>query len=377
MNNKEVLEIKKQQTPATCNIQRIAGCYVNAEKEIVSTMVKPIFSLPEESLFRYFDIFRKGLSGKIGKTLLNTEYQYGPKNEKQEALLALRSSQLKDEELLERFYESVVENYQCSENYFILVAYGVYDIPGASSSAESQNGLNDDDLGYASDHVFEYIQCCICPVSLEKNFLIYDKEKADLECNSRDWIIGMPDKGFLYPSFSNRRENIHQLLYYTKKSDDMQEGILSDMLGVSYLPSAGTQQRAFATAVETADLTLHEVFGIKKQIGDHMEENMYEPSEMQTLNLNELTNLSGLEQSDKQADLKNALEAQGVKALLPQNLFQQGKTKIKTTNLELTIKNNQEHLVEMRNIDGVNCIVLMPDGEITVDEIPVRMFREN
>ena len=32
MNKKEISEIKKQLTPANCNITRICGCYVDAEK---------------------------------------------------------------------------------------------------------------------------------------------------------------------------------------------------------------------------------------------------------------------------------------------------------------------------------------------------------
>ena len=33
MNRKEVLEIRKQFTPENCAITRIAGCYVDGEKE--------------------------------------------------------------------------------------------------------------------------------------------------------------------------------------------------------------------------------------------------------------------------------------------------------------------------------------------------------
>lgn len=33
MNKKEVLEIRKQFTPENCAITRIAGCYVNHDKE--------------------------------------------------------------------------------------------------------------------------------------------------------------------------------------------------------------------------------------------------------------------------------------------------------------------------------------------------------
>ena len=69
MNKKEVLEIRKQFTPENCTITRICGCYVDHEKEKKMEMKKAFLSMPEEEAFKYFDIFRKSLSGMIGKKL--------------------------------------------------------------------------------------------------------------------------------------------------------------------------------------------------------------------------------------------------------------------------------------------------------------------
>ena len=61
MNKKEVTEIKKQFTPSNCAITRICGCYVDGEKEKKTEMKDAFLSLPEEEMFKYFDIFRKSL----------------------------------------------------------------------------------------------------------------------------------------------------------------------------------------------------------------------------------------------------------------------------------------------------------------------------
>lgn len=66
MNKKEVLEIRKQFTPENCAITRIAGCYVDGEKEERMEREEAFLSLPEEQAFKYFDIFKKTLSGNIG-----------------------------------------------------------------------------------------------------------------------------------------------------------------------------------------------------------------------------------------------------------------------------------------------------------------------
>lgn len=81
MNKREVQEIKKQFTPENCTITRIAGCYVDDEKEKKMEDEQAFLSLPEEEMFKYFDIFRKTLSGNIGKD--SAEYavhgRYGKK----------------------------------------------------------------------------------------------------------------------------------------------------------------------------------------------------------------------------------------------------------------------------------------------------------
>ena len=74
MNKKEVSEIKKQFSPSNCCITRICGCYVDSEKNKKTELKEAFLSLPEEDAFKYFAIFRKALSGSIGKNLINMEF---------------------------------------------------------------------------------------------------------------------------------------------------------------------------------------------------------------------------------------------------------------------------------------------------------------
>ena len=63
MNKKEVSEIRRQYVPERCTISRICGCYVDAEKNIKTTLKEAFLSLPEDDAFKYFTIFKKTLSG--------------------------------------------------------------------------------------------------------------------------------------------------------------------------------------------------------------------------------------------------------------------------------------------------------------------------
>ena len=65
MNKKEISEIKKQFSPNNCAITRICGCYVDGEKNKKTELKEAFLSLSEEEMFKYFEIFKKTLSGTI------------------------------------------------------------------------------------------------------------------------------------------------------------------------------------------------------------------------------------------------------------------------------------------------------------------------
>ena len=76
MNKKEISEIKKQFSPNNCAITRICGCYVDGEKNKKTELKEAFLSLSEEEMFKYFEIFKKTLSGTIGKNLINMDLLY-------------------------------------------------------------------------------------------------------------------------------------------------------------------------------------------------------------------------------------------------------------------------------------------------------------
>lgn len=133
MNKKEVSEIKKQFKPENCCITRICGCYVDREKNKITELKNAFLAMPEEEMFKYFDIFKKTLSGNIGKNLINMEFPLEQEREggTQEFLLRLRNSKLKDDGLIDTFYEKIIESYDCAENYYIILIHSVYDIPAS------------------------------------------------------------------------------------------------------------------------------------------------------------------------------------------------------------------------------------------------------
>jgi len=225
MNKKETLEIRKQFTNENCAITRICGCYVDADKQIRTELKEAFLSLPEEEIFKYYEIFRKTLSGTVGKNLLNMEFPLDQEmpDGTQAWLLKLLGSRLTDDTLLEEFYEKIIRSYAYGENYYIILIHAAYDIP---RRAEDGTELFD-----ASDDTYEYLLCSICPVKLSKAGLCYNAERNSIEDRNRDWLVQAPEAGFLFPAFNDRNTDLHNMLYYTKNPEALQPSLMEEFFG--------------------------------------------------------------------------------------------------------------------------------------------------
>lgn len=369
MNKKEVTEIKKQFTPNNCAITRICGCYVDGEKEKKATFKDAFLSLPEEEMFKYFDLFRKALSGTVGKNLLNMEFPLAAEEEggTQEALLKLRDSRLTDEHLLDEFYTRVIDSYDYAENYLILLVHSVYDIPGKSSDGS--------EMFDASDEVYDYIHCIFCPVKLSKPALSYYADENNFHERIRDWIVEMPDAGFLFPAFNDRSSDIHGLLYYSKNAENLENGLTDNLLGCVPPLTAGNQREAFKILIEE---TLAETcsYDVVKNIHENLNElieqhaDSPEPLELDKAEVKYLFQKSGVESEQMETFDQQFDAAAGENTtLLASNVASTKKFEIKTA--EITIQVNPEFadLVETRVIDGRTCIVIGVDDHVEINGI--------
>lgn len=375
MNKKEILEIRKQFTPANCAITRICGCYVDHEKEKKMESKEAFLSLPEEEAFKYFDIFKKTLSGTVGKNMLNLEFPLDAEmpGGTQEFLLKLRDSKLQDDMLLEEFYDKVIATYDYVENYYIILIHAMYDIPGRSS--------DDIEMFDASDEVYEYLLMSICPVSLSKAGLCYNAEDNRIEDRIRDWIVDMPDKGFLFPAFNDRSTDLHSMLYYTKKSSELQPEMIDQLLGAKMPMSADSQKETFQTIIEDTlgdDGDYETVRNIHETLNDLIEEHKDEPEPL-ALDVTEMKKVfeqSGVDAEKMENFDRNFEENAGEKAsLLATNIAETKKFNIETPDIIIKVNPDRADLVETRIIDGRQCLVIPVNDHIEVNGINVRTIK--
>lgn len=371
MNQKEVSEIKKQFVQDKCAITRICGCYVDGEKEKKLQFKDAFLSLPEEEIFKYFSILRKTLSGTIGKNLINMEFPMETEKEggTQEFLYRLRNSKLENEELLEQFYDKIIEAYNTVENYLILLIHQVYDVPG--KAADNQEMFD------ASDEVYEHILCCVCPVNLSKPGLSYDPVENCFHNRIRDWIVDMPTLGFLFPAFNDRSTDIHSLLYYTQKADELRFDFIEPVLGCEIPLSAGDQKETFHTLIADTlgeECEFEAVKNIHEKLNEMVEEKKDDPEPivLGKMEVKQLFSMSGVEDEK----LENFEESYAMKAgkdasLMAVNIADTKKFEIKTPDIMIRVKPDRTDLVEQRMIDGRMCLVIEMNQQVEVNGITI------
>ncbi|MFR3729417.1 DUF4317 domain-containing protein [Lacrimispora sp.] len=373
MNKKEANELKKLFTPANCAISRICGCYVDAEKNKRTELKEAFLSLPEEEAFKYFTIFRSVLSGSIGKNMVNMEFPLHTEEEggTQNFLLKLRDSQLKDDGLIEEFYDKVIASYDYGENYYIILIHCAYDIP-----AKSSDGL---EMYDASDYVYEFIQCAICPVKLSKAGLCYNSESNAIENRSRDWLVEAPDTGFLFPAFTDRNTDIHGLLYYVKNPEQMPERLIDELLGCVIPMTAKDQKETFQAIVEETlgeNCDFETVKNIHESLNEILEETKDEPAPftLDKYQMKKLLETNGASQEKLEEFDKRFEEGPEGKStsFMAANVVNTRSFEIKTADVSIKVAPDKTHLVENRMIDGRPCIVIGISEHVEINGITVR-----
>lgn len=372
MNKKEIAEIKKQFTQQRCAITRICGCYVDGEKNKKTELKEAFLSLPEEEIFKYFNIFRKALSGSVGKNLLTMEFPLEAEEEggPQELLLYLRDTALKDEAALETFYDKVIEHYYSVENYLILLIHSVYDVPGKSTDGA--------ELFDASDEVYAHILCCICPVTLSKPGLAYDEAENAFHTRICDRVVDMPDIGFLFPAFNDRSTDVHGLLYYAAKPEEPRFDFVEPVLGCELPLSAGGQKETFQTIVaETLgeECEYEAVRSIHEKLNEMIEEKKDEPDPvvLDKTDFKRLLADSGIEEellSD--FDEQYARNAGEKTQFVASNVANTRQFEIKTPDVVVKVSPDRTDLVQKRVIDGRPCLVIELNDQVEVNGILVR-----
>jgi hypothetical protein len=247
------------------------------------------------------------------------------------------------------------------------------DIPGKSTDGS--------EMFDASNEVYEYLLCSICPVQLSKEGLCYNPETNQVENRVRDWLIEPPMKGFLFPAFNDRSTDIHSILYSSKQAEDIQPDFIENVLGCALPMSAGNQKNTFHSVVMN---TLGEEceYDVIRNIHDNLNEIIEEAKtspEPPILTKPEMKRLladSGITEERIETFDSNFDHIAGEKAeFIITNIAETRKFSIQTPDVVIKVNPERADLVETKLIDGKQCLVIEINDQVEVNGVPVRTYK--
>ena len=379
MNQKEVSELRRRFRPDRSTISRIYGCYVNGSREIISYLDASLGTMPEEEAEKYLGLLKKALSGTLGRNLVDIVFstRQVADSEEHRLLTALRDCQLKDAALRQRFYETIIGALELEEsNYVILLAHDAYDVP--------RRAKDDTVQADASDTVFSYFVCCVCPVKDGKPELGYFSGDNEFHSCTPCQVVAQPELGFLFPAFDDRSANLYNALFYARKPDQLHQEVIDAVFRTEPPMSAAEQREAFqgalaealgeACSMEVAQ-AVHE--GLRERILRHKEEKNPEPLTVAPGEVGAILRESGVAEDMVSAFLAQCGERFGQGAALsPANLIDSGRFELKTAAATLSVDPEQSYLVERRTIDGRSYLLIPVDGDVELNGFGVRAARD-
>ena len=364
----EINEIRKLFQKDASVISKFSTCYVDHEKNIKLMNTGGYSLLPEEDSFKYEEMFKKTLSGSVGKQLLNIDIDLEEElnGESHKLLMELRKSKLEDEELNLKFFKKIIDDFIYPENYYIVLANIVYDVP-----YKTKDKIELDD---ASEEVYNAILCSICPVSLDKACLSYHAETDSIEPRVRDWIVSDPIRGFLFPAFNDRRTDIHSAIYFSRKGDSISKELREGIFGVQAPIPAGEQREIIREELIKAldeDCDYNTVSRLHKNLNQMIEEN----KETDTpLILSKQDMMKLMEQSGAKTEALERYETSEDAdiAVLADNIVTSKKIDIKSVGINIKADADYLPYISTKTVEGKKCLVIELNDTIELNGISIK-----
>ncbi len=207
INREDMMELTRRMTPSRTSFTRIAGCYVDGDGAFDGSFNVHFLKLSGGEKAKHLEIAKAIPFSETNRQLKAyriPEEKQGPGSMWQ-MLMAMRACGLKNDALMDTFYDVVMEHDPSSEAYGVLVFHDRYDVPRKAADKERL---------WESEDVFEYFVCAICPLTGE-------------------YEPGLPACGFLFPAFSDRCGDLDRIYVYQSDPANPGADIMLQILGIS------------------------------------------------------------------------------------------------------------------------------------------------
>lgn len=185
INREDMLELTRRMTLKRNCFDRIAGAYLDEEGFVDGTFNRHFLKLSQKEQQANLGI-AKAIPFSDTNVQLR-EYVFGEADRRQggiwQLLMALNGCGLKNDAILDTFYEEFGRRYRTDKSYAIYFFHGSYDVPLKAGDKESL---------WESEEVYQFLVCAVCPVN-------------------SDYEPGKPEWGFLFPAFKDRSSDTDRI----------------------------------------------------------------------------------------------------------------------------------------------------------------------
>ena len=208
INREDMLELTRRMTPARSCFDRVAGAYISDIGEVDESFNIHFGKLTTSEKARNLELAKTVPFSKTNIQLKEYTFPEASKGKDSmwQLLQAIQQCGLKNDALMEIFYEQIADGYPVDNEFAIFVFHGVYDVPLKGKDKESL---------WESEEVYDFIICTISPM----------REKYE---------PAEPLFGFLYPAFSDRSTDKEKIDIFHADSEKQEEGIMYKLFGRDY-----------------------------------------------------------------------------------------------------------------------------------------------
>lgn len=376
MIQKEVSELRRHLTAERVCIGKIYGCFVNCAREIIATVEQSVALMPEDELERYLSLFKKLLSGGVGRSMVDIPFSHMQveNGEEHALLMKIRSTGGTDEESRNTFFRKIIDSVELKDtNYLILLAADRYDVPWRSKDGEESER--------ASDTMFSYFLCAICPVAEGKTSLGYDSEEKTFHNCTSAQSVGAPELGFLFPAFDGRTANIYNALYYSRSIGDVHKDFIENFFHAEAPMAPGEQRETFEeilteTLEDTCRLdvvqSVHEQ--IRQRLQEHKEERIPEPLELTPREVGEILDRANVPAERIEKFKEKCAEGFGAgMALKPDNIVDTKNFRLTMPQVKITVAPEYSGNLQTRRLDGRKYLLIPVDGGVEINGVAVHI----
>ena len=375
MNEREVGEIRRRFKPERNSFSHIRGCYVNELGHIVSQFDQSLAMMSQDETELFLSVLRKTLSGGLGRNLVDIEFEtqqvaYG---ENHRLLMDLRNSGLKDNAAVQTFFEKVAAAVKLEDcSYLILLVHDTYDVPYRTKGGDKQED--------ASDQVYSYILCSICPITETKPALSYYMRENEFHNRQMNQLVSAPELGFLFPAFDDRATNLYNALCYTRDPSQSHQEFVDAVFGAEAPMPATAQQENFRTVLGEAleeDCSYEVVQAVHDQLREmiavHKENKEKEPLKLSRGAATGVLRSCGVSAEKAEVFERKFGQTFGEETALSARNLEVRQTELRTPDVVIHVNPDRGDLVKTKVIDGRKYILICADDGVEVNGVEIKI----